>query len=167
MKLPDKELLITRIFNAPIDRVFDAWTDPEKLKRWYAPDGCTIDYKYIEVEEGGRFHYRIDHPIHGSGWVVGKYLEILRPEKLVYTIRLSNENGDVLPPEDLKSTGWPGEILIRVTFESLGDQTKAVIYEAVSEEKARKTGAYGGWIEMFDKLQLQLQTIPNHNSALP
>jgi len=50
--------------------------------------------------------------------------------------------------------------LIKVTFESLGNQTKAVIYEAVSEEKAQKSGAYRGWIEMFDKLELQLQSIP-------
>jgi uncharacterized protein YndB with AHSA1/START domain len=154
MKPQDKELLITRTFNAPIDQVFEAWTDPEKLKHWYAPEGCTIDYIFIEIKEGGRFHYRINHPTHGSSWVIGRYTEILHPEKLTYTIQLSNENGDVLNPNDAKSAGWPGEILITVTFESEGSQTKATIHEAVPEEKARKTGAYQGWIEMFDKLDL-------------
>lgn len=162
MKQQDKELFITRIFNASIDRVFDAWTDPDKLTQWYAPNGCSIDYKYIDVREGGRFHYRIHHPDHGSGWVTGQYLEIRPPEKLAFTIRLSNENGDVLPPDDPKSVAWPGEILITVTFEPLGDQTKATIHEAVSEEKARKTGAYRGWIEMFDKLELQLSIHSKH-----
>jgi len=53
MRSQDKELLITYLFDAPIGVVFEAWTDPEKLKRWYAPDGCTIEYKFIEVKKGG------------------------------------------------------------------------------------------------------------------
>jgi len=153
MKSKDKELLITHLFDAPIGEVFDAWTDPEKLKHWYAPDGCSIVYKFIEVKQGGRFHYQIHHPIHGGAWVIGTYLEILQPERLVFTIQFSNENGDVL---DASAGGmaakWPGEIKTIVTFESIGNQTKATIHEAVSEEEARETGAYAGWIMMFNKL---------------
>nr|WP_245645537.1 SRPBCC domain-containing protein [Niabella ginsenosidivorans] len=55
MKSQDKELLITHLFDAPVKLVFDAWTDPEKLRRWYAPDGCTIEYKSIDVKKGGAF----------------------------------------------------------------------------------------------------------------
>lgn len=148
MKSKDKELLISHLFEAPIDRVFKAWTDPEKLKYWYAPDGCTIEYKSIEVKEGGRFHYTIHHPLHGNAWVAGVYLEIQPPEKLVFTIHLSDEKGNAVAP----SAEWPGEILTTVTFESIGNKTKATIHEAVSEEEAKKTGAYQGWIEMFNKL---------------
>jgi uncharacterized protein YndB with AHSA1/START domain len=157
VKSQDKQLLLVHIFDAPIDLVFDAWTDPEKLKHWYAPDGCTIHYKFIEVKKGGRFHYQIHHPLHGGAWVVGTYVEIMPPEKLVFTIELSNENGDTgreLAAE--KSLDWPGKIMTIVTFESVGNQTKATVHEAVSEEKARKTGAYQGWIEMFNKLNQQL-----------
>ncbi|MEO6869347.1 MAG: SRPBCC domain-containing protein [Ginsengibacter sp.] len=153
MKSQDKELLITQLFDAPIATVFEAWTDPEKLKHWYAPDGCSIEYKSIEVKEGGRFHYYIDHPLHGRAWVIGTYLEILPPEKLVFTIQLSNERGEVINGmADGKSAGWPGEVLTTVTFEYIGNQTKATIHEAVSEAEAKKTGAYKGWIEMFNKL---------------
>ena len=153
MKTQDKELILVHLFDAPIELVFDAWTDPEKLKHWYAPDGCTITYKYIEVKEGGRFHYYIHHPLHGGAWVVGTYVEILPPQKLAFTIQLSNENGDITDGSAAgKSTTWPGEILTTVIFESIGTQTKATIHEAVSEEKARQTGAYKGWIEMFNKL---------------
>jgi len=153
MKSPDKELLITHLFDAPVGEVFEAWTDPEKLKRWYAPDGCTIAYKAIEVKQGGQFHYYIHHPQHGGNWIIGTYLEILPPEKLVFTIRFTNENGDLT---DALATGisaqWPGEIMTTVTFQSIGEQTKATIHEAVSEAEARKTGAYLGWIMMFNKL---------------
>ncbi|MDP9076055.1 MAG: SRPBCC domain-containing protein [Bacteroidota bacterium] len=153
MKSQDKELLITHLFDAPTGEVFDAWTDPEKLRHWYAPDGCTITYKSIEVKQGGQFHYNIHHPVHGGAWVMGTYLEISRPGKLVFTIRITNENGDI---PDASAGGlaaqWPGEILTTVTFEPIGNQTKATIHEAVSEAEARKTGAYAGWIMMFNKL---------------
>jgi uncharacterized protein YndB with AHSA1/START domain len=149
MKSKDKELLITHLFDAPIGEVFDAWTDPEKLRHWYAPDGCSITYKSIEVKQGGKFHYYIHHPLHGGAWVMGTYVEILPTEKLAFTIRITNENGDAT---DILSAQWPGEILTTVTFESIGSQTKATIHEAVSEAEARKTGAYAGWIMMFNKL---------------
>ncbi|AZA82378.1 ATPase [Chryseobacterium lactis] len=157
MKLQDRELLITHLFDAAIDVVFETWTDPEKLKHWYAPDGCTINFKFIEVKEGGQFHYCIQHPTHGAAWVIGTYLEIVPSEKLVFTIQLSNEKGDML---DQAGKGWPGEVLTTVTFKSIGDKTEATIHETVSEEEARKTGAYKGWIEMFNKLNKQLT---NHN----
>lgn len=153
MRSPDKELLITHLFDAPITAVFEAWTDPEKLKHWYAPDGCTIAYKSIEVRPGGRFHYHIHDPSHGGGWVIGTYLQIVPPKKLVFSMQFSNENGDIInPPADGNSAQWPGEILTTVTFESIGNQTKATIHETVSEAEARKTGAYQGWIKMFNKL---------------
>ncbi|HWZ02273.1 MAG TPA: SRPBCC domain-containing protein [Mucilaginibacter sp.] len=153
MKSRDKELLISHLFDAPVGVVFDAWTDPEKLRLWYAPDGCTLAYKSIEVKQGGQFHYYIHHPLYGGSWVIGTYLEILQPEKLVFTMRFTNENGDLTDGLAAgMSAQWPGEILITATFESIGNQTKATIHETVSEEKARKTGAYQGWIMMFNKL---------------
>jgi uncharacterized protein YndB with AHSA1/START domain len=157
MKSQDKELLITHLFDAPIGVVFDAWTDPEKLKHWYAPGGCTIAYKSIEVKQGGKFHYSIHHPLHGGAWVIGTYLEILHPEKLVFTMQFSNKNGDVIDALTAgMSTEWPAKILTTMTFESIDNQTKATIHESVSEEKAKKTGAYLGWIQMFNKLNLLL-----------
>jgi len=82
MKLLSKELLITHLFDAPIGVVFEAWTDPEKLKLWYAPDGCTIEYKFIEIKQGGQFHSCIHDPLHGDCWIIGTYLEILPPKSL-------------------------------------------------------------------------------------
>ncbi|MES2109113.1 MAG: SRPBCC domain-containing protein [Bacteroidota bacterium] len=153
MKPKEKELLISHLFDAPIGDVFDAWTDPEKLKHWYAPDGCAITYKSIEVKPGGRFHYHMHDPQHGGAWIIGTYLEVLKPEKLVFTMRFSNENGDMTDGlADGLSAQWPGDILTTVTFEPIGNQTKATIHEAVSEEEAKKTGAYKGWIMMFNKL---------------
>jgi len=159
MKSQDKELLITHLFDASTEIVFDAWTDPEKLKRWYAPDGCTIEYKSIEVKKGGYFHSCIHDPLHGDCWIIGTYLEISEPDKLVFAMQLSNERGDMITALAAgKSTEWPAEILTTVTFEPIGNQTKVTIHQTVSEEEAKKTGAYQNWIKMFNKLNQELTT---------
>lgn len=87
MKTDKKELLITPLFDAPRETVFRAWTDPEQLKVWYAPDSCTIEYRHIEVSPGGNFHSCIHEPEHGDCWITGTYLEVTSPEKLVFTIQ--------------------------------------------------------------------------------
>ncbi|WP_104381302.1 SRPBCC domain-containing protein [Sphingobacterium sp. HMA12] len=157
MKSQDKELIITHLFDDEIEVVFDAWTNPEKLKHWYAPDGCTINFRFIEVHEGGQFHYCIQSPIHGTAWIIGTYLQIVPLEKLVFTIQLSNENGDLLDQSGKNGQqGWPEKILTTVKFKSIGDQTEVTIHETVSEAESKKTGAYQGWIEMFNKLSRYL-----------
>jgi uncharacterized protein YndB with AHSA1/START domain len=159
MKSDKKELLITHLFDAPPAVVFRAWTDPEQLKHWYAPDGCTITFKAIDVRPGGRFHSCIHDPVHGECWIIGTYLNVLPPEKLVFTMVLSDQNGCTASSlEAGKSEDWPAEILTTVTFEPIGNQTKATIHQTVSEEEAKKTGAYQSWIKMFNKLNLKLKS---------
>nr|WP_245645535.1 SRPBCC domain-containing protein [Niabella ginsenosidivorans] len=95
--------------------------------------------------------------MHGDCWIIGTYLEILQSRKLVFTMQLSNERGDMTGAIAAgKSTEWPAEILTTVTFEPIGNQTKATIHQTVSEEEAKKTGAYQSWIKMFNKLNQQL-----------
>lgn len=153
MKADQKELLITHLFDAPQEVVFSAWTDAEQLKHWYAPDGCTIEFKSIDVRQGGKFHSCIYDPIHGECWIIGTYLEVISPNKLVFTMVLSDENGRTASTQEAgKSENWPEEILTTVTFEPIGNQTKATIHQKVSEEEAKKTGAYQSWVKMFNKL---------------
>jgi uncharacterized protein YndB with AHSA1/START domain len=157
MKPGEKELLITHLFDASPEIVFRAWTDPEQLKHWFAPDGCTIEYKYIDVQPGGRFHSCLRDPVHGECWVTGTYLEVSPPIKLVSTMQLSDETGRAASAAEAgKSEGWPGEVITTVTFEPVAGQTKATIHETVSEEEAKKTGAYQSWIKMFNKLNRML-----------
>jgi uncharacterized protein YndB with AHSA1/START domain len=149
-----KELLITHLFNAPRALVFEAWTDPEKLKHWYAPDGCTIEFKSLDATQGGSFHSCVHDPVHGDCWIKGLYKEVTAPEKLVFSMIISNENGDdVRSIEAGKPEDWPEEILTTVTFTEIGKQTKLTIHQTVSEAEAKQTGAYQSWIKMFNKLE--------------
>ncbi|MBS1631587.1 MAG: SRPBCC domain-containing protein [Bacteroidetes bacterium] len=157
MNSNEKELLITHVFDAPLEMVFYAWTDPELLKHWYAPDGCTIAFKTIEVKEGGHFHSCIYDPIHGDCWIKGTYLEIIPFEKLVFSMVLSDENGSISSSAEAgKPAEWPAEIITTVTFQAVNNQTRTTIHQTVPEEEAKKTGAYQSWIKMFNRLNRML-----------
>ena len=91
MNLDKKELLITHLFDAPRDVVFGAWTNPEQLKHWYAPDGCTIEFKAIDIAQGGNFHSCIHDPVHGECWVKVTNLELIQDKKLVFSKVMSSE----------------------------------------------------------------------------
>ena len=159
MKADTKELLISHLFDAPRYVVFNAWLDPEKLQHWFAPDGCGIEFKSIDVRPGGQFHYCISDPVHGPCWIIGTYLEILQDEKLVFTMVMSNEAGEeVSSVANGKDEDWPERHVATVTFESIGQRTKMTIHQTVSEEKAKETGAYQSWVKMFNKLNQLLQT---------
>ncbi|MBB2149325.1 SRPBCC family protein [Pedobacter gandavensis] len=152
-KSKEKELYITHLFNAPVEMVFRAWTDPNQLVQWYAPDGCSISYKSINIEKNGSFHSCIHDPVHGDCWVKGKYLDIVFPEKLVFSMNLSNEAGDILAATDAGKPGdWPMEILTTVTFSPIGTQTKLSLHQSVPEASAKENGAYQSWIKMLAKL---------------
>ncbi len=155
----DKELLITHLFDAPQALVFEAWTNPTHLKQWYAPEGCTIEFKSIEVRVGGEFHSVINDPVHGECWIKGRYQEVIVPEKLVFSMILSNENGDnVSANEAGKSEEWPEAIKTTITFTAIGKQTKVTLHQTVAEIEAKKTGAYQSWFSMFDRLSFLLKT---------
>jgi uncharacterized protein YndB with AHSA1/START domain len=149
----DREVLITRIFDAPRELVFNAWTDPEQLERWYAPRGCTIQIKMIDVREGGVFHHCIQNPNHHDCWCKGVYREIVAPERIVYTLAISDENGNLIEPVDAgMDPEWPSETTVTVTFAEDDGKTKVTLHQTVLESVAKRTGAYPSWIEMLDRL---------------
>lgn len=150
---PDQNVRIEYTFDAPRAQVFEAWINPDYLKNWYAPDGCTVFIKECNPVEGGFFHYCIKHPDHRSGWAIGEFLTLKKPEKIIQRVTFSDETGKPVNPKDLgMDPDWPQETLLKVTFEDLGSKTKMILEEDVNEDFAGKTGAYPGWIQMFDRL---------------
>jgi uncharacterized protein YndB with AHSA1/START domain len=157
MNSTKRELFITHLFDAPKAIVFRAWIDPEQLRRWYAPDGCTIEFKSIDVKAGGHFHSCIHDPVHGECWIKGTYLEVSPSDKLVMTMVLSDKDGNSVDAAGAgKPEDWPEELVTTITFQSVGEQTKVSVHQTVLEEEARKTGAYQSWITMLNKLGLSL-----------
>jgi uncharacterized protein YndB with AHSA1/START domain len=151
------EVFIEEIFNVSPEKVFRAWTDPEKLMKWYAPDGSTIYFKKIEIVTGGQFHSCISNPQFGDCWCIGEYKEVLPNTKIVFTLINADENGNPINPTKIgMDPDWPGETLVTVTFIEEYGKTKLQLRQTVSQELATKTGAYPSWLQMLSKMRAML-----------
>ncbi|MBX7146340.1 MAG: SRPBCC domain-containing protein [Alphaproteobacteria bacterium] len=147
------ELCITRIFDVPKDKVFQAWTDASYLKHWWAPKTCTLTYLKIDFKVGGTIHSCIKTPNGKECWMKGVYQEIIVPEKIVYTSTIVDKNGNSVSPVDVgMDKDWPRETLITVHFDDMKSKTKITLSQTVLESLAKRTGAYPSWVEMFDRL---------------
>jgi uncharacterized protein YndB with AHSA1/START domain len=151
----DNEVFIEETFNAKIEKVFQAWTDPEKLMKWYAPNGCTIRFKEIDIQTGGKFHSCISNPQYGDCWCIGEYKEVVPNTKLVFTMVNADENGNPINPVDIgMDSEWPGVTLVTITLTQESDgKTKLQLRQNVSQELANKTGAYPSWLQMLNNMQ--------------
>ena len=153
-RVKDKEVFIEQIFNASPQKVFKAWTDPEKLMKWYAPDGCTVHFKQINVVTGGRFHSCVANPQFGDCWAIGEYKEVSPDSRLIFTMLNADEQGNPINPVDIgMDPDWPRETLVTVTFTEEDGKTKMQLRQTVSLELAEKTGAYPSWLQMLNKMQ--------------
>jgi uncharacterized protein YndB with AHSA1/START domain len=144
---------ITRVFDAPRPLVFRAWTDPAQLLRWFAPGGCEIRFTRLEVRQGGTFHSCLRTPNGYECWCKGTYLEIVEPERIVYTLANSDPDGNDVEPTDVgMHRDWPKQTVVTVTFADIGGKTELTLHQTVSESLAKQTGAHPSWLEMLDRL---------------
>lgn len=148
-----KTIVIRRWFNATRVLVFDAWSNPEYLPHWFAPHGCSIHFSKLEIRPDGQFHSCIRNPDFGDCWCIGIYKEIVRPERIVYTMAIADELGNRIEPAQAgHDPEWPAETLVMVTFEDDNGGTLLTLRQNVLESLAKRTGAYPSWLEMLDRL---------------
>src|SRR3712207_2230102 len=102
----ERELTITRVFNAPRSLVFKVWTQPEHFSRWLGPKDFTTIGCQMNVQVGGMYRACIRSPEGNDHWMQGVYREITEPERLVFTFAWEDENNQ---PKH--------ETLVTVTFE--------------------------------------------------
>ena len=154
------DVLITRTFDAPREVVFRAWTDPDQLARWYAPHGCTVAFRELDLREGGAFHSVIHTPDGKACWCRGMYAELVAPERIVYTMAVADADGDLITPiEAGMDPEWPRETTVTVTFADDDGKTTITLHQTVSETLAKRTGAHPSWLQMFERLEQQLSSV--------
>lgn len=147
------QVLIERIFDAPREMVFKAWTDLDQLLKWYAPTGCEISFSHLDVKEGGYFHSCILTPDGKECWCKGVYKEVKYPEKIVHTMAVASKEGDLISSVDAgMDPEWPDETTLTITFVDINGKTKLTLHQTVSESLAKRTGAHPSWLIMFDRL---------------
>ncbi|MCC6676683.1 MAG: SRPBCC domain-containing protein [Phycisphaerales bacterium] len=153
----DGQIHIIREFNAPRSLVFRAWTEAEHLLQWFAPRGCSVTFRSIDARAGGGFLFCIGSPEGRKCWCKGQYREVREPERLVFTMEVSDAEGRSVDPAHAgMDPDWPKVTTVTVTLETSGSGTRLTLHQTVDEALARKTGAYPGWIDMLDRLAERL-----------
>ena len=84
--------VMTRVFQAPLDRVWKAWSAADELGLWWGPQGCAIEVFRLEFRPGGFFHYSMTFPGAPKMWGRFNYREIVASERIVWLNSFSNEN---------------------------------------------------------------------------
>ena len=143
----ERELVVTRTVNGPARLVFEAWTQPELLKRWWAPKstGMTLLFCEADVRVGGRYRFEFGHGDSQSMVFFGRYVEVTPHSRLVWT----NEESD-------------DGAVTTVTFEEQGGGTLLVLHERYPSKEALDgaiAGMEGGMPEQFGQLDELLVTL--------
>lgn len=156
--------VINRTFDAPLDTVFEMWTNPEHVAQWLPPTGLTMQFLRADIRPGGStFWFMTD----GGGMkFFGRmdYLDVRRPDRIVYTQQFADEServarhpGTPVWPETMLTTvtlaeEGPDQTRVTVTWEPHGRTTREELQAFLDE----RPGMTGGWTGSFDKLEALL-----------
>lgn len=145
-------LVIERVFDAPREMVWRAWTEPEQLKRWFGPRVFTVPVLEMDFRVGGRLHFAMRAPDGRDFWSLGIFEEIVPMERLVYADCFADEKGNVVPASHYGMEGdVPLQMRVSVTFEDAGGGRTRMVARHVGLPQGFP-GADQGWNESFDKL---------------
>jgi uncharacterized protein YndB with AHSA1/START domain len=140
-------LVITRVFDAPRSLVFKAWTEPERLMRWWGPRGFTMTLCEMDLRPGGAYRFHMRSPEGNESRRRGFVREVVAPERLV------------LSGAWIDAEGKPGhETLLTVTFADHGGKTELTLHHAVFESVTARDLHQGGWTSSLDCLADYLAT---------
>jgi uncharacterized protein YndB with AHSA1/START domain len=157
-----KDLIIIRLFDASRELVWKAWTESERVMRWWGPKGFTAPVSKIDLRVGGEYLNCMRSPEGKDYWSKGVFREIVVHERLVMTDSFADENGNTVPASYYgMSKDYPLEMLITVIFEELdgnNGKTKITLRHSGMPSDTDSKGAGQGWNESFDKLAEYLET---------
>jgi uncharacterized protein YndB with AHSA1/START domain len=141
-RVSDRELVVTRSFNAPAALVFKAWTTPELMMRWWAPKsfGITFISCEMDVKTGGTYRFVFGHPAADQPMAFfGRYIEVVPNARIVWT----NEEAE-------------GGAVSTATFTETNGQTRVVVHDLYPSkaalDEALASGSTGAWPEQFEAL---------------
>jgi uncharacterized protein YndB with AHSA1/START domain len=151
----EKELTITRLFDAPRSLVFKVWTQPEHFAHWLGPKDFITIACQMNVQVGGIYRACIrsalpsqrESPEGKDHWMQGVYREVIEPERLVFTFAWEDEDSQ---PKH--------ETLVTVTFAEQDNKTLMTFHQAIFESAELRNSHQTGWSECFDRLQAYLAT---------
>ena len=157
-----EEFVISRVFDAPRELVWKAFTEPQRMKEWWGPKGVTITKSEMDLRPGGSYHYAMRTPDGNTMWGKFVYREITPPSRMVLVSSFSDETGGVT--RHPMAPTWPLEMLSTFSFEEEGGKTRFTVrwspLNASEEERATFIAGHAsmqqGWGGTLDKLAAYL-----------
>jgi uncharacterized protein YndB with AHSA1/START domain len=150
----EREIIITRIFNAPRELVFKAWTEPQHIAQWWGPQGFTTRVTEMDLRPGGKWRYIMIGPDGTEYPLKGVFREIVPLERIV----TSDEFDEGF--EKVMNADLPRGMVSTASFEDLAGKTKLtlrIMHESAEERrKHEEMGVIGGWNSTFDCLEEHL-----------
>ncbi|MFL5560496.1 MAG: SRPBCC domain-containing protein [Gemmatimonadaceae bacterium] len=134
-------LEVRRTIRAPRQRVFDAWTKAEEIRKFHAPGPLHVEVAEIDLRPGGKYRIVMVEPDGTKHGVSGVYREVDPPRKVVYTW---GHDGDHVVKDSL----------ITIEFLERGDATEVVLTHAIADDKERASHT-NGWTSIMDKLEAE------------
>jgi uncharacterized protein YndB with AHSA1/START domain len=147
------EVVIHRVFDLPVNKVWGALTEPEQIKKWWGPRGFTSPSSTMEARVGGKYLNCMRGPDGKEYWSTGVIKEFNPAKKLVLSDSFSDKNGNIKSASDYGMPGdWPRELQITFQLEEADGATKLkLLHEGIPEEM--HDDCVKGWNECFDKLE--------------
>lgn len=142
----ERQITITRVFDAPRELVFKAWTDPDQVAKWFGPSGFDTPRESVEIDlrVGGRFNLRMVRGGSEAPYPINyEIIEFVEPELLV------------LKSEPMPDVGLHHGTIARIEFHDEGDKTRMTLTDGPYTEDGAQ-GAGWGWEGAFDKLEALL-----------
>lgn len=147
----DREIVITRVFDAPRERVFKAWTEPNQIEQWWGPKGFTTRVTKLDLRPGGQSCYVMIGPDGTEYPSEGVFQEIVPPERIVTT----DDFGEGI--EKVLEADLPQGMIVTVLFEDLAGKTRLTIqieHQSVDDRrKHEEMGVIAGWNSSLDCLE--------------
>lgn len=147
----ENQVVVSRSFDAPLELLWKAWTEPEHFMRWYGPKGFTVPSCEIDLQVGGRHLWSMKSPNGMEMYYTGTYKEIVAMERIVFTDSLSDVDGNLLPPSAMgMPEDAPTSMDVTVTFVHEDGKTTVTVSHVGFGEAGEQAGM--GWEQAFDKL---------------
>jgi len=157
----EQAIVVTRILDAPRRAVFEAWTEPERLKRWWGPRGFTAPVTETDPRIGGKYLRGIRSPDGRDFFNTGVFREIVEPERIVATDSFLDAEGNAVPASHYGLPGdWPAGTVMTVTLEEREGRTVLTVRED-GIPKEMRAPAEAGMRASVDRLAEYLEAEPS------
>lgn len=139
-------LEMERVLPAARSAVFAAFSDPDRLARWWGPEGFTIPRLSFQAQVGASYRIEMQPPTGDSFYLTGEFREVEPLDRLAFTFAWEEPDADDV------------ETLVRLAFRDLGDSTRVALNQGPFKTEARRALHRDGWADSLDKLERLVST---------